>query len=209
MPTWSCARSIATWADIAPSDAFCRGYYAFDKEETIHTESSYKYTMGLIDDCARSSGPPAPSPPEENTPTEPPAPGTGGQSSALDQAREALTAERYRQAVQLAEIAMKSAAGQDRTECVYITGAAQLAMARSRQAKLDAGLVLMEVVARDERSAFAAAALWRVGTLYEDLGRTAKASELYREARDHPAAADDVRKAVIDALAKIEAPQRD
>jgi dimethylhistidine N-methyltransferase len=30
--------------------------YDFDKEETIHTESSYKYTLGLIDDHAQSSG---------------------------------------------------------------------------------------------------------------------------------------------------------
>jgi dimethylhistidine N-methyltransferase len=30
--------------------------YAFEKEETIHTESSYKYTLGLIDDHAQASG---------------------------------------------------------------------------------------------------------------------------------------------------------
>ena len=30
--------------------------YEFEKEETIHTESSYKHTLDIIDDYARSSG---------------------------------------------------------------------------------------------------------------------------------------------------------
>jgi tetratricopeptide (TPR) repeat protein len=181
-----------------------RGVVANHLDDATRTAlSSYAERLRLAEAGAAGNTPAAPDA-ATVSPADLPPPSPASQPSALAQAREALDAGRYRQAVQLAEIAMKSASAEERTECSYVSGAAQLALARSRAAKLDAGLTLMEVVSREPGSPLAAAALWRVGTLYEELGRKEKARELYSEARDHPAAPEEVRRAVVDALARTE-----
>lgn len=184
--------------------AIDRGIVANHLDDATRTAlSGYAERLRLAEAGAAGS-PPAPPEGAESSQLEQPAPSPASQPSALAQAREALGEGRHRQAVQLAEIAMKSATEEERTECVYVSGSAQLALAKSQSARLDAGLTLMEVVSREPGSPWAAAALWRVGTLYEELGRAEKARELYREARDHPAAPEEVRRAVIDALARTE-----
>lgn len=133
--------------------------------------------------------------------------GSSAARPALAQARAALAAGRFDEVVRVSEAALANVPKEARPELLYLKGVAELKLAGSRAARLSAGLTLMRVVAADESSAFAAAALYQVGLLYETLGRPAKALELLEEAQSHPAAEAALKADAAAAIARLQAEQ--
>lgn len=133
-----------------------------------------------------------------------PRPLTSKESATLrDEARAALSKGDFTKAASLIDRARKVTAASEQAAWLLVESECEY----GRRAWTKSALAAMRIIALHPKSEHAGAALYWAARAYEQIGRTAKAADLYRESVDHkrtPGSLRDAAKARLLELAKTD-----